>query len=161
VEIGTNRLTLAPKTLSEVRVELDGMDDDQRAQLSADWLAQLDRPGVDSWTLGFSIVSRATGKVIGGCGFKGPLGIDGSVEIAYGIVSEEQGRGYATEAAGALVTHAFAFDDVRLVLAHTLSNSNASARVLRKCGFQAIGEVIDPEDGLVWRWERTRPTDGS
>ena len=38
--------------------------------------------------------------------------------------------------------------------AHTLPTPNASTRVLAKCCFQYIGEVIDPEDGLVWRWER-------
>jgi hypothetical protein len=31
---------------------------------------------------------------------------------------------------------------------------NASARVLEKSGFQKTGEIIDPEDGPVWRWER-------
>jgi RimJ/RimL family protein N-acetyltransferase len=31
-------------------------------------------------------------------------------------------------------------------------------RVLAKCGFQHIGEVIDPEDGLVWRWEKHKAT---
>ena len=30
----------------------------------------------------------------------------------------------------------------------------ASTRVLTKCGFSRIGEVIDPDDGLVWRWEK-------
>jgi len=29
--------------------------------------------------------------------------------------------------------------------------------VLTKNGFANIGEVVDSEDGLVWRWERTRP----
>ena len=33
---------------------------------------------------------------------------------------------------------------------------NASTRVLTKCGFRHIGQVIDPEDGPVWRWERHR-----
>jgi len=28
------------------------------------------------------------------------------------------------------------------------------ARVLECCGFECVGEVMDPEDGLVWRWER-------
>jgi hypothetical protein len=31
---------------------------------------------------------------------------------------------------------------------------NASSTVLRRCGFERAGEVIDPEDGLVWRWQR-------
>jgi RimJ/RimL family protein N-acetyltransferase len=81
------------------------------------------------------------------------------VEIAYGIVSDHQGKGYATEAAHALVDFAFRSGLVRLVLAHTLPESNASARVLIKCGFSHIGEVIDPEDGLIWRWEKTKETD--
>jgi hypothetical protein len=29
----------------------------------------------------------------------------------------------------------------------------AATRVL-KCGFRYTGEVIDPEDGLVWSWEK-------
>ena len=37
---------------------------------------------------------------------------------------------------------------------HTLPTPNASTRVLLKCGFQRKGEIVDPEDGLVWRWER-------
>ena len=32
--------------------------------------------------------------------------------------------------------------------------ANASTRVLTKCGFRHVGEVMDPEDGLVWRWEK-------
>ena len=82
--------------------------------------------------------------------------MEGVVEIAYGIDPDHQGRGYATEAAAALVEFALATDTVRLVRAHTLPESNASTRVLTKCGFEHIGEHIDPEDGLVWRWERGR-----
>jgi hypothetical protein len=26
-------------------------------------------------------------------------------------------------------------------------------RVLEKLGFTCVGEVVDPEDGLVWRWD--------
>ena len=40
--------------------------------------------------------------------------------------------------------------------AHTAPTANASTRVLAKCGFDFVGEVMDPEDGRVWRWERTR-----
>ena len=36
-----------------------------------------------------------------------------------------------------------------------LPEATASTRVLRKCGFVHIGEVVDPEDGPVWRWERS------
>ncbi|GAA5505511.1 hypothetical protein Rcae01_00956 [Novipirellula caenicola] len=26
--------------------------------------------------------------------------------------------------------------------------------MLTKCGFPHIGEVMDPDNGLVWRWEK-------
>ncbi len=39
-------------------------------------------------------------------------------------------------------------------LAHTCPEPNASTRVLTKCGFRRVGEVMDPDDGLVWRWEK-------
>ena len=110
------------------------------------------------WTLGFAIVHRATNAVIGGCGFKGPPGAVGVVEIAYGVAPDHRRNGYATEAAAALAAFAFGNDEVRVVRAHTFAVANDSTRVLAKCGFQAVGEVIDPEDGVVWRWELTRTT---
>jgi ribosomal-protein-alanine N-acetyltransferase len=78
------------------------------------------------------------------------------VEIAYGVAPGYEGRGYATEVAEALVNHAFLQPQVRLTRAHTLPERNASGRVLEKCGFQFVGPVTDPEDGLVWRWEKPK-----
>ena len=46
-----------------------------------------------------------------------------------------------------------------MVRAHTFLEANASTRVLTKCGFRSVGEVFDPEDGLVWTWEKDLPTD--
>lgn len=97
---------------------------------------------------------RETGTAVGTCGFKGPPVADSVVEISYGVDPEHQGKGYATEAARALTAYAFSSGMVRVVRAHTLPEPNASTRVLIKCGFHRIGEVIDPEDGLVWRWEK-------
>jgi [ribosomal protein S5]-alanine N-acetyltransferase len=123
--------------------------------VSPDWLARLETATeADPWTHGFALVHVASGTVIGGAGFKGPPGSDGAVEIAYGVVPEYQGKGYATEAAQALIAYAFGCGQVRAVRAHTLPEPNASTRVLAKCGFRHIVEVIDPEDGLVWRWEK-------
>src|SRR5712691_8234207 len=97
---------------------------------------------------------RGNDAIIGSCGFKGPPGADGTVEIAYGVAPDHQGKGYATEAAEALVSYAFSSGLVRIVRAHTFSEANASTRVLTKCGFRRIGEVVDCDDGLVWRWEK-------
>jgi RimJ/RimL family protein N-acetyltransferase len=109
----------------------------------------------DPWTHGFAVVEGDSDTVVGVASFKGPPDGDGVVEIAYGVVPGSEGRGYATEAAAALVDFAQRDARVRVVRAHTLPERNASTRVLTKCGFELRGEVIDPEDGLVWRWERT------
>lgn len=154
--VETARLKLVSKTLAETLAQIENMPVEQKAELSSDWLAQLRSPTVDLWTLGFDIVDRTTEVVVGACGFKGPPGDDQTVEIAYGVHPTHQGKGYATETAGALVAFAFESGRVRVVRAHTLPAANASTRVLTKCGFRHVGAVVDPEDGLVWRWEIAR-----
>ena len=55
------------------------------------------------WRYGFFVLERESHTAIGTAGFKGPPDGADTVEIAYGIVPAFKGRGYATEAAGALV----------------------------------------------------------
>ena len=92
--------------------------------------------------------------VIGMCGFAGPPDSDGVVEIAYSIAPDCEGRGYATEAAGALIEFASQSSRVRTISAYTLREINASTHVLEKCGFRKTGELIDSENNPVWRWDR-------
>lgn len=153
-EIVTENLELRLQSSEQVLASIDAMSAADRAEVSPDWLARVKAStSADPWTHGFAVVQRASGAVVGMCAYKGPPGQDGAVEIAYGINPEYQGRGYATEVAGALVAFALDSGEVRLVCAHTLPEENASTHVLTKCGFKWIGEVMNPEDGLVWRWE--------
>ena len=153
-EIETERLTLKVSEPADVLRWVDAMEPADRAQVSDAWLAQLRATtSADPWTCGFVMVHRGSGEAVGSCAFKSPPDSDGFVEIAYGVNPDHQKRGYATEAARGLVKYAFASGRVRTVRAHTLPQQNASTRVLTKCGFEHIGEVIDPDDGLVWRWE--------
>jgi ribosomal-protein-alanine N-acetyltransferase len=153
----TKRCKLVLKTKSETLAMVDAMSPEDRAEVSDAWLAQLHASDEsDPWTHGFSLVERNTNTEVGVCAFKGPPAPDGMVEIAYGIEPAYQGQGFATEGAAALVAFAFQDDRVRVVRAHTLSATNASARVLTKCGFRNVGEVVDPDDGLVTRWEKVR-----
>lgn len=127
------------------------------ADVSPAWLEKLRASTVtDPWLHGFAVIHLESNSVIGSVGFKGLPDADGMVEIAYGIVLVFQGQGFATEATRAGVKFAFGDERVRLVRAHTLATNNASTRVLAKCGFEFKGEVVDPEDGLVWRWERKK-----
>jgi ribosomal-protein-alanine N-acetyltransferase len=145
-------LKLVPRTRDEVRAAIDAMDAATRTQISADWWAKFEQSAFqDPWVHGFNLL-LPDGTNVGIGSFKGPP-VDGVVEIAYAILPEHQGRGYATAGARAMVGYAFQSPDVRRVTAHTLPDGVASQRVLKKAGFQHVGEVVDPEDGLVWRFE--------
>jgi RimJ/RimL family protein N-acetyltransferase len=131
------------------------MDESVRAQISADWWEKLRASAqMDPWVHGFNLL-LGDGVSVGIGSFKGPPD-GGAVEIAYAIVPEHQSRGHATAAARAMVEHAFQSDAVSLVRAHTLPDGTASQRVLLKAGFRYVGDFLDPEDGLVRRFEITR-----
>jgi RimJ/RimL family protein N-acetyltransferase len=150
----TERLALVLESTEAVLARIEAMPPADRAEVSPDWLARLRAaPAPSPWTHGVALVERATGAAVGSAAFKGPPDADGVVEIAYGLAPEHQGRGYAREAARALCAFALGAGSARRVRAHTRPDHEASARVLRACGFTECGEVIDPEDGLVRRWE--------
>jgi ribosomal-protein-alanine N-acetyltransferase len=105
---------------------------------------------------GYLGIESPTNKLVGIGGFKGNPNATGEVEIAYGTVPGLEGCGHATGMARGLVEIAFGSPIVRRVIAHTLPEKNASGRVLQKVGLVKVGEVLDPEDGKVWRWEINR-----
>ncbi len=169
----TRNISLLLHTPEHLRALLDGSETYERRfnikiadgvrdflvgpEVSQDFLERLKGAAVaDPWTDGFAVVHVADNLVMGLCGFTGPPGTDGTVEIAYGIAPGYQARGYASEAAQALIAYAFDNARVRTIRAHTLPQHNASTRVLVKCGFTFIGEVMHTEDGAVWRWEMQR-----
>ena len=167
---GARRITLLPQTPEHLRVLLEGIDCYQQRfeltvaegvrdfltgpEVSTEFLARLKHSAPpDPWKDGFAILHNGDKTVIGLCGFTGPPGSDGAVEIAYGIAPSYQNRGLAGEAARELIAYAMSTGQVRTIRAHTLPENNASTRVLAKCGFTRIGAVTHPEDGVVWRWE--------
>lgn len=106
------------------------------------------------WWGSFLAIDPGSRVVVGVCSFKGPPDADGVVEIAYFTLPVYEGRGYATAMPALLTSRAGAAPPARTVRAHTLPERNASARILEKLGFAHLGQVVDPEDGPVWRWER-------
>ncbi len=75
------------------------------------------------------------------------------VEIGYGVDKAFRGRGFATEAVGALVDWGRKREDVGAILAETLTANLPSRRVLEKCGFRRCGESTD---ALFWRVDVSR-----
>lgn len=152
----TARLRLVPADVDELRAKYDGPDG-APPEVSPKWIEKLRLArGPDPWEFGYTVVKADSQRAIGRVTFKGAPDADGLVEIAYVIDEPFQRQGYATEAAAALVDFAFADARVRVVCAHTLRDAVESPRVLEKCGFTHVGEVVDPEDGLVWRFEKRR-----
>lgn len=111
-----------------------------------------ERPADAEWTAPLLFIHRADRTLIGLGGFKGPIDVDGAVELGYGIAPAYRRQGLATEATRAMLAHARTFPAIRVVLAHTLPEPNESTRVLERCGFTFVGAITDPTDGNVWRW---------
>ena len=109
--------------------------------------------GAPPWG-GFLVVDNVNRHVVGTCAYKGKPDEEGRVEIAYFTFPQYEGRGYASAMASRLTERALASPDVREVLAHTMPERNASGRVLEKTGLKYVGEVLDPVDGKVWRWQK-------
>jgi len=106
-------------------------------------------PGLGYWT----IRERAEpDRFIGWVLLIPDHGTGPDVEIGWRLVRSAWGQGIASEAARALVTHAF--DTVRLprVIADIAAENHASLRVAQKLGMKWVGS--DTSDGM--RYERYR-----
>lgn len=120
---------------------------------SADFLVT--NPDAADWWM-HVFIHEAEGLLIGLGGYKGaPSG--GMLEIGYEFAPAFRRQGLATEAARAMVAHAFAQPEVDHVIAHTLPEENASTRVLKRVGMAFDEAVDDPDDGPIWRWRVNRP----
>lgn len=162
ISFRTARLEIICRDADEARSFLRALEPHQLAEVSPQWVTRIEQAtGSDPWLHGFTLLSRGNRQPVGSAGFKGAPDPEGMVEIAYAVEPEHQGKGYATETVEALVKWAFATGAVRVVRAHTLRERNASVRVLEKSGFRFCGEVVEPEDGLVWRWEKAGQSDRS
>lgn len=94
--------------------------------------------------------------LVGTCGYKGPPNAKGVVEIGYEVAEDYRGNHLASEMAQLLVANALSHPEVTVIRAHTLNEHNASTKVLEKCGFTFVREVIDPTDGPLWQWQIDR-----
>ena len=93
----------------------------------------------------------ADDALVGFGGYKGAPN-NGEVEVGYAIAPARQGRGLATAVVAILVERARAAG-VSVVSAHTLAEENVSVAVLRRSGFTRGAEIVDPDEGVIWRWE--------
>lgn len=97
------------------------------------------------------VEGREDGRFVGWCGLSSYDEDFRSVELTYVLAREVWGRGYATEAVGALVGWAYDTLDLNRVHAVTDTRNAASGRVLEKLGFVLEGTVREDcvVDGVV------------
>jgi RimJ/RimL family protein N-acetyltransferase len=144
VKIKTQRLTLRPAALADAaRVSMLAGDFDVACmtgtiphpyseQMAAEWIA-----GALEGEEGVVFMIERQEGLIGCTGYRA-MAAD-YAELGYWIGKPYWGRGYATEAVGALVAHAFDADGFDFLMAGHFADNPASAAVLRKLGFVAQG----------------------
>ncbi|WP_455356307.1 GNAT family N-acetyltransferase [Streptomyces sp. SYSU K217416] len=99
----------------------------------------------------YEIRRREDGRAIGGLGFHGAPGQDGTVTIGYGLIPSARGRGYATEALRELLLLARA-RGVRCVRGDTAHDNIASQQVMTAAGMRLVAD-----DGDLKHYRTTWP----
>jgi RimJ/RimL family protein N-acetyltransferase len=115
-------------------------------------------PGRAPDGLGFwALEERGSGRLVGGVGLF-PLGWEGpELELAYHVVPSAWNRGYATEAAGAVLAAAWEAG-LDHVVAVAMPGNAASRRVMEKLGMSLEGQARYRDLDVV-RYSIARPRD--
>lgn len=109
---------------------------------TAEWIANASRSLPETGLGSRAVVHSESGALIGWAGLVWRPD-DAVVELIYGLARPLWGRGYATEAAAALI----AASEARSIDATIDPANAASRRILEKLGFAEAGTELD-EDGL-------------
>ena len=171
LEIVTPRLLLHGLSLEDTRLVLRGDCDTLGsrigARVPASWpgpdLAE-SLPGMfarmeehpedaDGWV--WVVIDPLAGAVVGDIGFHSPVCEMTSIEIGYIIFAEARGKGYATEAAAALIAWAFAQPGIERVTAQIDPDNDASLRIAAKLAMRETAR----EDARYRCFERLKLAD--
>ncbi|HTJ41411.1 MAG TPA: GNAT family N-acetyltransferase [Kofleriaceae bacterium] len=88
----------------------------------------------------FAMIDRATGAVVGSACLQPAPVPAGEIEVGWHVARAHQGRGFATEAARALLDHAWASGLTR-VIAEAVPLNGASIAIMRKLGMRYASMV--------------------
>ena len=121
-----------PRTRDEARALLDRKMAGSKLDAEGDWL-------------GAAVVLRDSGRVVGDLAMQWVSEEHKTAEIGFVFDPEEQGRGYATEAARELLRVAFEDFGLHRVIGRTEARNAASARVLEKLGMRLEARLVENE----------------
>jgi len=160
--LSTNRLLLTPRSIEELEDCL-AMDRDPLIT------RYIPGPWSDSKRHRSFVLDRMRRRYPSGLGYWSVRGLDGGeflgwillipyeafkgeIEIGWRFTLSNWGRGYATEAAAAVLEHAFKSAHVSAVVADINPLNHASIRVAEKIGMRYVGERA--VDGELLKWYR-------
>lgn len=106
------------------------------------------------WMASWLIILKAERAAVGSACFMAPPDERGVVDVGYGLYARFRGRGFMTEALGALARWALEQPHVREVAAETERDNAASRSVLERCGFELCREEAE---SLFWRLDLKSP----
>ena len=114
------------------------------------------------------VALKSDGTLVGKCGLAPietaarPAALDGQQQVGWTLRSDYWGRGYATEAAGVVLTMAFERFALAAVFAQTSERNRGSWRVMERLGMVRLAELdyddpdYPPEDNPTMVWGITR-----
>lgn len=102
------------------------------------------------------VVRKDSGAAVGSAGFGGGPDQEGAVMLGYATYPNAEGQGFATEAAGALVSWALAQPGIMRVCASMPPDNRGAIRVAEKVGMRLMGTVWeeDLDDVLLYGRQR-------
>jgi RimJ/RimL family protein N-acetyltransferase len=112
-------------------------------------------PNAQQWLVRAMVLRETGRRMAGHIGFHGPP-VDGAAELGYTVFPEYRRRGYALEAATALMDWAQKTHGVRRFIVSVSPSNGPSLALAAKMGFAKTGEQMDEVDGLEYVFELRR-----
>ncbi len=162
--IHTNRLILMPITLeitksllngSSKEIENPGIRCDKKwpTKDTMDILpiikASLEKSKIPTGFETWMIINKNNKKIIGDIGFHGKPNENGEVEVGFGLVEHERGKGFGSESLNAIMDWLNFQESVKIIKAECLINNKPSAKILEKAGLK---EVNRDDELIYWKF---------
>ena len=133
IEIKTERLFLRTLTEDDAALVKKNNDEFETEEAALEWIRGMRHAVM------FYIWIAETNELIGRVYIHSKYDLNGEVEIGYGINENHRNKGYATEAAKAIVQFAFEQAEQEELVATISAENIASRRVIEKLGFTYCG----------------------
>lgn len=138
--VKTKRMIIQPMPDEEIENLIEVSESDELRTAYGEMLSGCKcDPENRIWYAPWRMTLKENHTYIGNLGFKGPIK-DHAIEIGYGVLPDQEGKGYTTEAVQAMIQWAFYNSDVVFIEAETEPENRAFQRILEKCGFVPDGE---------------------